>query len=158
MSAMNSFDSLISDFAEKTGVPLDSARASAGSVDLVVDGIDVSVLYRPDRDDCVMFTLPLGDMVPEPPMERRALELSANGAGTDGHFLGIKAGAFVLSSVASVNGLSAEDFATRLVSLANATRRVAESLALAVAEGLSDAGDSPANGEGVAEANPYLRV
>ena len=41
---------------------------------------------------------------------------------------------FVLSSVVKVDGLSAEDFAERLVSLANATRRVADSLAATVAE------------------------
>ena len=65
---------------------------------------------------------------------RRALELSVNGAATGGHFLGIKEGMFVLSSVVKVDGLSAEDFAERLVSLANATRRVADSLAATVAE------------------------
>ena len=153
---MNSFESLISDFANKAEISLGSASDS--SVDLVVDGIDVSVQYRPDHDDCVMFTLPLGDMVPEPPMERRALELSANGAGTGGHFLGIKEGAFVLSSVAQVSGLSAEDFASRLIALANVMRRVAESLVLAVAESTIDAGDSPAAKGGAVGEEPFLRV
>ena len=133
---MNSFEALISDFAEKTGLSLQSVKD--GDVDLVVDGVDVSVQYRQDKDDCVMFTLPLDDMEPDARMSRRALELAANGAGTGGHFLGVKEGMFVLSSVARLGGLSAEDFAERLLALAAATRRVAEALALAVAEGVAE--------------------
>ena len=133
---MGSFETLISEFSEKTGLALQLGKN--GSVDLVVDGLDVSVQYRPDRDDCVMFTLPLYDTEPEPCMMRRALELAANGAGTDGHFLGIKEGMFVLSSVVKIDGLSAEGFAERLISLANMTSRVAESLASAVAEDVAE--------------------
>ena len=80
---MNSFEALISDFAEKAGLSLQTVKD--GSVDLVVDGIDVSVQYRPGNDDCVLFTLPLDDTEPDDRMARRALELSANGAGTGGH-------------------------------------------------------------------------
>ena len=126
---MNSFDDLIADFSEKAGLALPSVKD--GSVDLVVDGIDVSVQYRPDRDDCVMFTLPLADTEPEPDMMRKALELSANGFGTGGHFLGIKEGMFVLSSVVKLDGLSVEDFAARLLALAEATPRLAERIAYA---------------------------
>lgn len=133
---MNSFETLISGFCEKTGLALQSGKD--GSVDLVVDGLDVSVQYRQDKDDCVLFTLPLYDTEPEPCMMRRALELAANGAGTGGHFLGIKEGMFVLSSVVKTDGLSAEGFAERLISLANTTRHVAESLASAVAEDVAE--------------------
>lgn len=129
---MNSFETLISEFCEKTGLALQSGKD--GSVDLVVDGLDVSVQYRQDKDDCVLFTLPIHDTEPEPCMMHRALELAANGAGTGGHFLGIKEEMFVLSSVVKMEGLSAEAFAERLISLANMTRHVAESLASAVAE------------------------
>ncbi len=80
---MNSFEALISEFAEKTGLSLQSIKD--GGVDLVVDGVDVSVQYRPGNDDCVLFTLPLDDTEPDDRMARRALELSANGAGTGGH-------------------------------------------------------------------------
>ncbi len=80
---MNSFEALISEFAEKTGLSLQSVKD--GGVDLVVDGVDVSVQYRQDKDDCVMFTLPLDDTEPDARMARRALELAANGAGTGGH-------------------------------------------------------------------------
>jgi len=132
---MNSFETLISEFCEKTGLELQSGKD--GSVDLVVDGLDVNVQYRQDKDDCALFTLPIHDTEPEPCMMRRALELAANGVGTGGHFLGIKEGMFVLSSVVKMEGLSAEDFAERLISLANMTRHVAESLASAVAENVA---------------------
>ena len=133
---MNSFETLISDFAEKTGLSLQPG--ADGSVDLVVDGLDVSVQYRQNKDDCVMFTLPIADTEPDDRMVRRALELSANGAGTGGHFLGIKEGMFVLSSVVQPGGLSAEDFAERLLALAAATRSVADALVFTVVEGLAE--------------------
>ena len=141
---MNSFETLISDFTEKTG--LSQLSVKDGSVDLVVDGLDVSVQYRQAKDDCVMFTLPLDDTEPDDRMMRRALEISANGAGTGGHFLGIKEGMFVLSSVARLGGFSAEDFAERLLALAAATRSVAEALVSAVAEGLAEDGDARETG------------
>ena len=141
---MDPFESLVAEFAEKAGLTLQSGKD--GSVNLVVDGTDVSVQYRPDRGDCVMFTLPLYDTEPEPCMQRRALELAANGQGTGGHFLGIKEGAFVLSSVVKVDGLSAEEFAEKLIALAESTHRVAEGIAAAIGEELS--------GQDGAEASP----
>ena len=129
---MSTFETVISDFCEAAGLALPPIKD--GSADFVVDGLSVSVQYRSDRNDCVMFTLPLYDTEPEPCLMRRALELDVNGAATGGHFLGIREGMFVLSSVVKVDGLSAEEFAERLVSLANATRRVADSLAATVAE------------------------
>ena len=44
---MDPFESLVSEFAGKAGLALQSGKD--GSVDLVVDGVDVSVQYRPDR-------------------------------------------------------------------------------------------------------------
>lgn len=44
---MDPFESLVAEFAEKAGLALQSGKD--GSVDLVVDGVDVSVQYRPDR-------------------------------------------------------------------------------------------------------------
>lgn len=132
---MDAFETVIKKFCEDAGLALPPIKD--GSVDFVVDGLCVSVQYRPGSDDCVMFTLPLYDTEPEPCTMLRALELGVNGTATGGHFLGIKEGMFVLSSVVKIDGLSAEEFAERLVSLANATRRVADSLAAAVAEDVS---------------------
>ena len=134
---MTPFSSLVAEFSEKTGVTL--GKPGADSFDIIADGILVSVQYRPDKDDCIIFTLPLGDMEPEPAMLRRALELAANGAGTGGHFLGIREGMFVLSAIVPLAGMSAEDFGKRLIALADVSHRVGEQLALAVGEAVAAA-------------------
>jgi hypothetical protein len=136
---MNAFATLMADFAEKTGVEL--GKPGADSFDVEADGVFVSAQYRADRNDCVIFTLPLEDMVPDGPMLRRALELAANGAGTDGHFLGIREGMFMLSAVLPLDGLSTEEFGRRLLALAAASKRVADALSQPSAE----SGDAPAD-------------
>ena len=73
---MDPFESLVSEFAGKAGLALQSGKD--GSVDLVVDGVDVSVQYRPDRGDCVLFTLPLYDAEPEPCIQRRGSGQATN--------------------------------------------------------------------------------
>ena len=55
---MNAFAALVADFAEKTGIEPD--KPGADSFDVEADGVFVSAQYRADRDDCVIFTLPLG--------------------------------------------------------------------------------------------------
>lgn len=153
---MNAFETLIADFAEKTGLTFD--LAGSDSVDVVADGMVVSVQYRPDRDDCIVFTLPLGDEEPTAPMCRRALELAANGAGSGGNFLGIKEGVFVLSSVLPLDGLSAETFAKRLISMVEISRRVAETLLLATVEGMAESDEPPSEGDGPREDESLMRV
>jgi hypothetical protein len=61
-------------------------------------------------------------------MLRRALEIAADGEGTHGHFLGMREGMLVLSSVVKPGELSAEEFGIRLLDLAAATRDVAAAL------------------------------
>ncbi len=134
---MNAFATLMADFAEKTGVEL--GKPGADSFDVEADGVFVSAQYRADRDDCVIFTLPLEDAEPDGPMLRRALELAANGAGTDGHFLGLREGMFMLSAVLPLGGLSTEEFGRRLLALAAASKRVADALSRPSAEN----GDAP---------------
>ncbi len=149
---MNAFATLMADFAEKTGVEL--GKPGADSFDVEADGVFVSAQYRADRDDCVIFTLPLEDAEPDGPMLRRALELAANGAGTDGHFLGLREGMFMLSAVLPLAGLSAEDLGMRILSLAAASKRVADALSRASAEG----GAPPAASQRDSEDNDFLRV
>ena len=55
---MNAFETLVADFAEKTGV--EPGKPGADSFDVVADGVAVSAQYRADRDDCVIFSLPHG--------------------------------------------------------------------------------------------------
>ena len=141
---MNAFATLVADFAEKTGV--EPGKPGADSIDVVADGVAVSAQYRADRDDCVIFSLPLEDAEPDGPMLRRALELAANGTGTDGHFLGLREGMFMLSAVLPLAGLSADDFGRRILMLAAASKRVADELSRASAEG-GGAADSPQNSD-----------
>ena len=110
------------------------------------DGVVVSAQYRAERDDCVIFSLPLEDAQPDGPMLRRALELAADGAGTGGHFLGLREGMFMLSAVLPLAGLSADDFGRRILMLAAASKRVADELSRASAEG-GGAADSPQNSD-----------
>ena len=111
---MDTFETVISDFCEKAGLARPPVKD--GSVDFVVDGLCVSVQYRPDRDDCVMFTLPLYDTEPEPCLMRRALELSVNGAATGGHVLGINRILSIAGGVLLISSLAVGLYAVRSVS------------------------------------------
>ena len=137
---MNPFDALLADFAQKTG--LEFGGPGTDSLDLEADGVAVCAQYRAERDDCVVFSLPLEDTEPDAPMLRRALELAANGGGTDGFFLGLKEGMFMLSAVLPLGGLSAEEFGRRLIALGAASKKVAEALSRASEEagGAADGG------------------
>ena len=90
---------------------------------------------------------------------RRALELAANGAGTGGHFLGIKERVFVLSAILPLAGMSVEDFGKRLLVLADVSHRVGEQLALAVGEAVAAADASlVAPPEPDSAENSFIRV
>ena len=143
---MNAFATLVADFAEKTGV--EPGKLGADNFDVEADGVVVSAQYRAERDDCVIFSLPLEDAQPDGPMLRRALELAADGAGTDGHFLGLREGMFMLSAVLPLAGLSADDFGRRILMLAAASKRVADELSRASAEGDGSAADSAQDSKG----------
>ena len=143
---MNAFATLVADFAEKTGV--EPGKLGADNFDVEADGVVVSAQYRAERDDCVIFSLPLEDAQPDGPMLRRALELAANGTGTDGHFLGLREGMFMLSAVLPLAGLSADDFGRRILMLAAASKRVADELSRASAEGGGSAADSAQDSKG----------
>ena len=135
-SAGNSFEKLVAEFVEKTGVKTDGAGPN--SIDVIADDVMVSAQYRPDRDDCVIFTLPVEDLEPDERMLRRALEIAADGEGTHGHFLGMREGMLVLSSVIRPGELSAEEFGIRLLDLAAASREVAAALQQAPEEKPTD--------------------
>ena len=143
---MNAFATLVADFAEKTGV--EPGKLGADNFDVEADGVVVSAQYRAERDDCVIFSLPLEDVQPDGPMLRRALELAADGAGTGGHFLGLREGMFMLSAVLPLAGLSADDFGRRILMLAAASKRVADELSRASAEGDGSAADSAQDSKG----------
>lgn len=98
----------------------------------------------PEPGDAVDHTLGK----PDGPMLRRALELAADGNGTGGHFLGIREGMFMLSAVLPLEGLSADDLGRRILMLAAASKRVADELSRASAEGDGSAADSAQDSKG----------
>ena len=126
---MTVFESLIAEFSEKTGIEI-----AAGADGSEADGVFVTAQPREQSGDVVMFALPLYDEPANEAMMRRALELSAHGLGTDGFFLGLADGSFVLSCVRPLEGLGAEDFAVRMLELSRASRRIARDLSYALAE------------------------
>ncbi|MBR0457931.1 MAG: hypothetical protein IJJ26_01720 [Victivallales bacterium] len=74
---MTPFSTLAKQFSELVELP--PPDEAADSLDLEVDNRWVTVQYRQVMDDIVIFALPLADQIPEPPMLRRALILSAVG-------------------------------------------------------------------------------
>lgn len=130
------FDSLIADFAEATGAGLETD--SHGTAYCEADGVSVTVQYRSQRRDVVLFTFPCGEMPVDETMMRHALELSMAGLGTDGFFIGLCEGALTLSAVLPLEGLDAEKLGKRMLDLAAATRRVAERIGNAVADACVD--------------------
>ena len=112
--------------------------AGPNSIDVIADDVMVSAQYRPDRDDCVIFALPVEDLELDERMLRRALEIAADGEGTHGHFLGMREGMLVLSSVVKPGELSAEEFGIQLLDLAAASRDVAAALQQAPEEKPTD--------------------
>ena len=129
---MTVFEELIAEFAEKTGQEMQPGKDGAISLD--VDNELVTVQWRPEKDDVVMFTFPCGDMPPERATMKKALELTANGIGTKGHILGLVDDVFVLSGFMKLSGATVKDFATRLIALAETARNVSSMLGRAVAE------------------------
>ena len=133
---MDLFQTLLAAFSEKTG--LDIEPGVDGSVEIEADGVFVTVQNRENQGDIVMFALPLYDVAADETMMRKALELSAHGLGTDGFFLGLADGAFVLSAVQPLEGFGAEDFALKMLALSRASKNVAAALTRAVAESVAE--------------------
>ena len=129
---MTAFESLIAEFAGKTGMSI--APAHDGSVSLEADGVYITAQSREERGDVLLFSFPAGDMKPEPMTMAKALSLAAHGLGTGGFYLGISGGIFVLSGSMPLEGASAEDFANKLLLLADATLKVEKALAGAIVE------------------------
>lgn len=143
----------MTDFARQTGVV--AGEPGANSIDVEADGVVVSAQYRAEHDDCVIFSLPLEDTIPDEAMLRRALELAANGDGTGGHFLGLREGMLMLSTVLPLKGLSTEEFGMRMLVLASVSKTVADTLLRTSTNGNSGAknGLKPDQGE-----NDFMRV
>lgn len=144
---MNPFESLIADFAKMTGLPL-SPDARNGCA-LETDGLFITIQYRTEADDIVIFapvTDPEAAERPTKAMLEKALSIAYDGKGTSGASLGLFDGELILSVRLPMQGLDAESFGVKLSAFADAAISVrAEIAAAAVSAG---AGGGEGGGEG----------
>ena len=131
---MTPFESLIAEFAKKTGLPLKVDGLESCSLE--TEGLVITLQYRRERDDVALFA-PVSEPGEELPPEtfRAALELACNGKGTRGNYLGLFAGTFLLSSFIPFDGLTADALGDRVLAFSAA--------ALAVRAALAEPADDP---------------
>ena len=138
---MTPFESLIAEFAKKTGLPLEADAQESCSLE--TEGLVITLQYRRERDDVVLFA-PVSEPGEElsPETLRAALELACNGKGTRGNYLGLFAGTLLLSGFVPFAGLTADALGDRVLAFSAA--------ALAVRAALAEpaAAPSPASGAG----------
>ncbi len=124
---MTPFESLISELAAATGLPLQiDARESCS---LETDGAILTLQHRREFDDVVIYapvTEPGEPLTPE--TLRAALSLAFNGQGTRGNFLGLVEDALLLSTSIPMEGLSAEALGGRLLAFVDAALVVRDAL------------------------------
>jgi hypothetical protein len=132
MPAMTSFQQLLSEFAEATGLALvpdaqDACSLEAG--DLVL-----TVQYLRESGEIAFFA-PVAEAEADgsfpPPVLRKALELAYDGRKTGGAFLGLFSDALILSLRLPAEHMDARDFAVRLTAFAEAAEGLAAELAAA---------------------------
>ena len=138
---MTPFESLIAEFAKNTGLPLEADAQESCSLE--TEGLVITLQYRRERDDVVLFA-PVSEPGEElsPETLRAALELACNGKGTRGNYLGLFAGTLLLSGFVPFAGLTADALGDRVLAFSAA--------ALAVRAALAEpaAAPSPASGAG----------
>lgn len=140
---MNAFDKLISEFAGMTG--LEVAPDANDSCMLESNGVFITIQYRGEADDVVMFA-PVALQDDErfsAAVCEKALSLAYDGKGTGGAFLGLFDGAFILSLHVPMEGLDAPTLGVRLAAFAD----VAESISAEIAA-VSAYADEPAETDG----------
>ena len=129
---MTSFQQLLSEFAEATGLALvpdarDACTLEAG--DLVL-----TVQYLRESGEIAFFA-PVAEAEADgsfpPPVLRKALELAYDGRKTGGAFLGLFSDALVLSIRLPAEHMDAPEFAVRLTAFADAAEAAAAEIAAA---------------------------
>ena len=132
---MKPFEALIKGFAEATGLPLQVAADDSCSLE--TEGMIITLQYRQDNDDIVLFAPVLTpDEETNIPASvlRKALEFSYNGQGTRGAFLGLFDGALVLSVAVSTHGLDVDLLCARIIAFTETAQGIALELERILAE------------------------
>ena len=118
---------LVRELSELIGVEL--SYSDDRTCDLAVDGRIVVLRYRPDDDDWLYFGV-VSESEDDQPRRllAKALELNLFGSETLGMHLGLFGNALVLSGSVPMDGLTAENFAERLLFLSRHIGKLAEKL------------------------------
>ena len=125
---MTQFESLISELAAASGLSLQVDAQDSCSLE--TDGVIVTLQYRRERDDVVLFapvTEPDTNLPPE--TLRKALSLACHGEGTHGNFLGLFNDTLLLSVLLPLEGLDTETLAARLLAFSDTAFAVRDALA-----------------------------
>ena len=132
---------LVRELSELIGVEL--SYSDDKTCDLAVDGRIVVLRYRPDDDDWLYFGV-VSETEDDQSREvlEKALELNLFGSETLGMHLGLFGNALVLSGTLPMEGLTAEDFAERLLFLSRHIGKLAEKLEIE-----SDSGNMQPSGD-----------
>ena len=118
---------LVGELSELIGVEL--SYSDDRTCDLAVDGRIVVLRYRPDDDDWLYFGVVSESEDDQPRgLLAKALELNLFGSETLGMHLGLFGNALVLSGSVPMDGLTAENFAERLLFLSRHIGKLAEKL------------------------------
>ena len=118
---------LVRELSELIGVEL--SYSDDKTCDLAVDGRIVVLRYRPDDDDWLYFGVVSESEDDQPRgLLAKALELNLFGSETLGMHLGLFGNALVLSGSVPMDGLTAENFAERLLFLSRHIGKLAEKL------------------------------
>ncbi|MBR3820688.1 MAG: type III secretion system chaperone [Kiritimatiellae bacterium] len=118
---------LVRELSELIGVEL--SYSDDRTCDLAVDGRIVALRYRPDDDDWLYFGV-VSETEDDQSREvlAKALKLNLFGSETLGMHLGLFGNALVLSGSVPMDGLTAENFAERLLFLSRHIGKLAEKL------------------------------
>jgi hypothetical protein len=129
---MTPFESLIAEFARKTGLPLEVDGRESCSLE--TEDLVVTLQYRRDRDDVALFA-PVAESGEElaPETLRAALRLACNGKGTRGNYLGLFEDTLLLSAFVPFEGLTAAALGDRVLAFADAALAVRDALAASAA-------------------------
>lgn len=143
---MNEFERLLAEFSALAG--LDAKADAKDAFSLESDGIVFTLQFLREANDVVLFA-PLSDPDaaegPTPQMLRRALELSYDGRGTDGAFLGLFDGQLVLSFHIPMQDLDANALAAKLSAFADTALAARAEIFAAQPDDATDASAAPDN-------------
>lgn len=133
---------LIGELSELIGVAL--SFDDNGACEVKVDGYELAMYYRADRDTWLVFSVIADGGVEELPRGTlvKALELGLCGEGVQGCHIGLSGNQLVLSSEISSCDLTAKDFAESLLGFSRKLTAVSQSFSA------HDASAQPGDGAG----------